>query len=159
MKQSQFNRGIIRVYVWMHWLKPQTTTVRIASIPAKIWTEYIKVYITRALPLYMPAQSLFIIIYDLGFTIQHSPWRISRYSIFEFHFESLISRSVAEISITTLLSFFSSHHILIPLSTFVRSRKLRLTTVGDLPRWPRDTPLSAEVDTKFRRQVTVAQSI
>jgi hypothetical protein len=35
----------------------------------------------------------------------------------------------------------------------------RLTTVGDPPRSPRDTPLSAEVDTKFRRQVTVAQSV
>jgi hypothetical protein len=34
-----------------------------------------------------------------------------------------------------------------------RSRKLRLTTVGDPPRWPCDTPLSTKVDTKFRRQV------
>jgi hypothetical protein len=40
-----------------------------------------------------------------------------------------------------------------------RSRKLRLTTVGNPPRWPRDTPLSAEVGTKFRRQVAVAQSV
>jgi hypothetical protein len=32
---------------------------------------------------------------------------------------------------------------------YIRSRKLRLTTVGDPPRWPRDTPLSAEVDTKI----------
>jgi hypothetical protein len=31
----------------------------------------------------------------------------------------------------------------------VRSRKLRLTTVGDPPRWPRDTPLSAKIGTKF----------
>jgi hypothetical protein len=40
----------------------------------------------------------------------------------------------------------------------LRSRKLRLTTVGDPPRWPRNTPLSAKVGTKFRRQVAVAQS-
>jgi hypothetical protein len=32
-------------------------------------------------------------------------------------------------------------------------------TVGDPPRWPRDTPLSTKVDTKFRRQVAVAQSV
>jgi hypothetical protein len=38
------------------------------------------------------------------------------------------------------------------------SRKLRLTTMRDLPRWPRDTPLSAKVGTKFRWQVVVAQS-
>jgi hypothetical protein len=37
--------------------------------------------------------------------------------------------------------------------------KLRLTTVGDPPRWPRDTPLSTKVDTKFRRQVAVDQSV
>jgi hypothetical protein len=37
--------------------------------------------------------------------------------------------------------------------------KLRLTAVGDPPRWPRDTPLSAKVGTKFRRQVSVAQSV
>jgi hypothetical protein len=36
-----------------------------------------------------------------------------------------------------------------------RSRKLRLTTVGDPPRWPRDTPISTKVGTKFRRQVAV----
>jgi hypothetical protein len=41
----------------------------------------------------------------------------------------------------------------------VRSRKLRLTTVGDASRWPRDTPLSAKVGTKFRQQVAVAQSV
>jgi hypothetical protein len=40
-----------------------------------------------------------------------------------------------------------------------RSRKLRLTTVGDPPRWPCDTPLSRKVDTKFRRQVAVDQSV
>jgi hypothetical protein len=40
-----------------------------------------------------------------------------------------------------------------------RSRKLRLMTVGDPQRWPRDTPLSTKVDTKFRRQVAVAQSV
>jgi hypothetical protein len=32
-------------------------------------------------------------------------------------------------------------------------------TVGDPPRWPRDTPLFAKVGTKFRRQVAVAQSV
>jgi hypothetical protein len=41
----------------------------------------------------------------------------------------------------------------------LRSRKLRLKTVGDPPRWPRDTPLSAKVRTKFRQQVAVALSI
>jgi hypothetical protein len=30
---------------------------------------------------------------------------------------------------------------------------------GDPPRWPRDTPLSTKVDTKFRRQVAVAQLV
>jgi hypothetical protein len=34
---------------------------------------------------------------------------------------------------------------------------LRLTTVGDPPRWPRHTLLSAEVDTKFRRQVAIVR--
>jgi hypothetical protein len=42
---------------------------------------------------------------------------------------------------------------------FPRSRKLRLTTVGDPPRWPRNTPLSTKVGTKFRRQVVVNQSV
>jgi hypothetical protein len=41
----------------------------------------------------------------------------------------------------------------------IQSRKLRLTTVRDPPRSPRDTPLSTKVDTKFRRQVAVAQSV
>jgi hypothetical protein len=36
-------------------------------------------------------------------------------------------------------------------------RKLRLTTVGDPPRLPRDTLLSTKVGIKFRRQVAVAQ--
>jgi hypothetical protein len=36
---------------------------------------------------------------------------------------------------------------------------LGLTTVGNPPRWPRDTPLSAKVGTKLRRQVAVAQSV
>jgi hypothetical protein len=31
-------------------------------------------------------------------------------------------------------------------------------TVGDPPRWPRDTPLSTKVGTKFR-QVAVTQSV
>jgi hypothetical protein len=35
-------------------------------------------------------------------------------------------------------------------------RKLRLATVGDLPCWPRDTPLSAKVGIKFRQQVVTA---
>jgi hypothetical protein len=35
----------------------------------------------------------------------------------------------------------------------------RLTAVGSPPRWPRDTPLSTKVGTKFRRQVPVAQSV
>jgi hypothetical protein len=36
---------------------------------------------------------------------------------------------------------------------------IQVTTVGDPPRWPRDTPLSTKVGTKFRRQVVVAQSV
>jgi hypothetical protein len=40
-----------------------------------------------------------------------------------------------------------------------RSRKLRLTTIGDLPCWPRKTPLSTKVGTKFCWQVAVAQSV
>jgi hypothetical protein len=35
----------------------------------------------------------------------------------------------------------------------LRSRKLRLTTVGDPTRRPRDTALSTKVSTKFRREV------
>jgi hypothetical protein len=31
--------------------------------------------------------------------------------------------------------------------------------MGDPPRWQRDTPLSAKVGTKFRQQMTVAQSV
>jgi hypothetical protein len=38
-------------------------------------------------------------------------------------------------------------------------KKLRLTTVGNPPIWPRDTPLSAKVGTKFHQQVAVAQSV
>jgi hypothetical protein len=41
----------------------------------------------------------------------------------------------------------------------IEENKLKLTTVGDPPRWPPDTPLSTIVDTKFRRQVAVAQSV
>jgi hypothetical protein len=41
----------------------------------------------------------------------------------------------------------------------LRSRKLRLTTVGDPPCWPRNTPLSAKAGSKFRQQVAVAQSV
>jgi hypothetical protein len=37
--------------------------------------------------------------------------------------------------------------------------KLRLTTVGDTQRWPRDTPLSIKVGTKFYQEVAVAQSV
>jgi hypothetical protein len=35
----------------------------------------------------------------------------------------------------------------------------RITTVGDPPSWPSDTPLSAKVGTKFCRQVAAAQSV
>jgi hypothetical protein len=41
----------------------------------------------------------------------------------------------------------------------MRFRKLRLSTVGDPPRWPCDTPLSTNVGTKFHREVAVAQSV
>jgi hypothetical protein len=40
-----------------------------------------------------------------------------------------------------------------------RCNKLRSTTVGDPPRWPRDTPLSKNDGSKFRRQVAVAQLV
>jgi hypothetical protein len=43
--------------------------------------------------------------------------------------------------------------------TLMLSRKLRLTTVGDLPRCQRDTPLSIKVGTKFHRKLAVAQSV
>jgi hypothetical protein len=46
-----------------------------------------------------------------------------------------------------------------PFSYTSRSRKLRLTAVGDPPRWPRDTHLSTKVGTKFCRQVAVDQSV
>jgi hypothetical protein len=35
----------------------------------------------------------------------------------------------------------------------------RLTTVRDLPRWPRDTSLSTKIGIKFRRQMAVGQSV
>jgi hypothetical protein len=41
----------------------------------------------------------------------------------------------------------------------LRSRKLRLMPVGDPPRRQRNTPLSAKVNTKFRRQVAVTQIV
>jgi hypothetical protein len=34
-----------------------------------------------------------------------------------------------------------------------------LISVGEPPRWPRDTPLCTKVGTKFRRHVAVAQSV
>jgi hypothetical protein len=40
-----------------------------------------------------------------------------------------------------------------------RSRKLRLTTMGDSLPWQHETPLSTKVGTKFRQQVAVAQSV
>jgi hypothetical protein len=57
----------------------------------------------------------------------------------------------------------SRHHtirisqIWFSLLCHLRSRKLRLMTVGVSPRWPRDTHLSTKVGTKFRRQVVVAR--
>jgi hypothetical protein len=44
-------------------------------------------------------------------------------------------------------------------ATWKKSRKLRLTTIGDPPCWPCDTPLSTKAGTKFLRQVAVAQSV
>jgi hypothetical protein len=40
-----------------------------------------------------------------------------------------------------------------------QSRKMRLTTMADLPRWPHDIPLSAKVGIKFFQQVAVAQLV
>jgi hypothetical protein len=58
---------------------------------------------------------------------------------------------------------FPAFLVIFPLSSqfgvSCRSRKLRLMTVGDPPRWPRDIPLSTKVGTKFRRQVAVVQSV
>jgi hypothetical protein len=45
------------------------------------------------------------------------------------------------------------------LNIYGRSRKLRLTTVGDPPHWPCNTPLPARLGIKFRQQVAVAQSV
>jgi hypothetical protein len=59
----------------------------------------------------------------------------------------------------TLEKKMSQENLWILLKPTFRSRKLRLTTVGDPPRWPRDTPQSTEVDTKFRRQVAVDQLV
>jgi hypothetical protein len=39
----------------------------------------------------------------------------------------------------------------------LRTRKLRLTTVGDPPRSPRDTPLSTKVGIEFRRSVGIVR--
>jgi hypothetical protein len=58
-----------------------------------------------------------------------------------------------------MLDFVSSSGSGMGSTQRLRSKKLRLTTVGDPPRWQRDTPLSAKVGTKFRQQVAVAQSV
>jgi hypothetical protein len=50
----------------------------------------------------------------------------------------------------------TSHMITVNIILSLRSRKLRLTTVGDPPRWPRDTLLFTKVDTKFLWLVAVA---
>jgi hypothetical protein len=57
------------------------------------------------------------------------------------------------------LSLVRTNEKLLERKVALRSINLRLTTVGDLPRWTRDTPLSAKVGNKFRRQVAVAQSV
>jgi hypothetical protein len=74
-------------------------------------------------------------------------WQIRMY------FETCHSSVVIAANVMLKKSFFSM------CISYLRSRKLRLTTVGDPPRWPRDTPLSTKVSTTFRRQVVVAQSV
>jgi hypothetical protein len=71
---------------------------------------------------------------------------------------SLILSFSLSCSFITFLFFCFLQYSFCLLFSF-RSRKLRLTTVGDPPRWPRDTPLSKKVGTKFRRHVAVAQSV
>jgi hypothetical protein len=53
----------------------------------------------------------------------------------------------------------SPPQFLLRVLTSLRSRKLRLTTVGDLPRWPHNTPLWIKVGTKFCQQVAFAQPV
>jgi hypothetical protein len=55
-----------------------------------------------------------------------------------------------------VMIFFFFKAVLIILIRFAIAL---LTTVGDPPLWPRDSPLSTKVGTKFRRQVAVAQSV
>jgi hypothetical protein len=106
-------------------------------------------------------------------------WRLVtlvRASVSEEYIDSIIRvRRISEVETTlaatsnrsTLRAFFiviaanTSTVTLFNYTVFraLRSRKLRLTTVGDPPRWPRDTPLSTKVGTKFRREVAVAQLV
>jgi hypothetical protein len=57
------------------------------------------------------------------------------------------------------LSLVRINEELLERKVAARFIKLRFTTVRDPPRWPRDTPLSTKVGTKFRQQVAVAQSV
>jgi hypothetical protein len=54
---------------------------------------------------------------------------------------------------------FLKYWIRISTATSVDLYRRFSWAVGDPPRWPRDSPLSTKVGTKFRRQVAVAQSI
>jgi hypothetical protein len=57
------------------------------------------------------------------------------------------------------LSLVRINEELLERKVAARSRKLRLTTVGDPLRLPCDTPLSAKFGTKFRQKVVVDQSV
>jgi hypothetical protein len=75
-----------------------------------------------------------------------------------FRTSNSMSRHLEESStgaINAIIVPYSDYNIVTQYSDY-RSRKLRLTTVGDPPRWPRDTPLTTKVGTKFRQQVAVA---
>jgi hypothetical protein len=50
-------------------------------------------------------------------------------------------------------------HVFVSSLFRFKTRKLRITTLRDPPRRPRDTPLSTKVDTTVRRQMGVAQSV
>jgi hypothetical protein len=56
-------------------------------------------------------------------------------------------------------SYYTLQHKLCVLCSVSVDRLRGLATVGDSPRWPCDSPLSAKVGTKFRQQVAVAQSV
>jgi hypothetical protein len=57
------------------------------------------------------------------------------------------------------LSFVRINEELLERKVAAPVQETEINDRGDPPRWPRDTPLSTKVDTIFRRQVTVDQSV